>query len=420
MSIVNAREEGWGKRKLKTSASVAVSHSERLAGSPTDFGKESLASVDKLTRKAIKQSCDFGSLVKGKTVLIKPNLVRSPPKGIYATTDLRVVYAVAKMALDAGAAEVIVGEKPGWKKTSRSIFGDLGLDQMLESLGARACYFDEDELVEVHPAGAKVFDKILVPKTVMDTDVLINLPKVKTHMHTIVSLGIKNLHGIVMDNQRLINHRNDLSYKLVDILRVKVPALTVSDGIWPMEGQGPLNGRNLKNFNVVVAGTDVVAVDAVTCSIMGIDPSEVDSIRIAQAEGLGCGDLEKIRVVGTKVSRVRRDFKRPCLNSSGVYPNVLSMEAGVCSGCLSCVRHSLDRLAHEGKIQGLGQVTICSGRHSFDRLDLLPPENELWLLGDCACEAPSSGLTAKAHRVPGCAPHIYDFYNCLHKQYFES
>ncbi len=201
---------------------------------------------------------------------------------------------------------------------------------------------------------------------------------------------------------------------------MKLPSLTVSDCIWPMEGQGPLNGRNLKDFNVVIAGTDVVAVDAVTCSIMGIDPEEVDAIRIAQAEGLGCGDLQRIKVVGTKVASVKRHFKRPCLSSSGVYPNVTSMEAGVCQGCLSVVRHSLDRLAHENKIQGIGQVTICCGKHSIDRLDLLPPENELWLLGDCVCEEPKTALTMKAHRVTGCAPHIYDLYNSLHKHYFQS
>jgi uncharacterized protein (DUF362 family) len=397
-----------------------VGHSANIAGSPAEFDEKSIASVTKLTKKTITQACDFSRLVKEKTVLIKPNLVRSPPKGIFATTDLRVVHAVAKLALEAGAKEVTVGEKPGWKKSARSIFAELGLDQMLREIGAKTCYFDEDQLVEVNPSSAKVFAKIFVPKTVMDSEVLIDLPKVKTHMHAIVSLGIKNLHGIVMDNQRLANHRNDLGFKLVDILRVKVPSLTVSDCIWPMEGQGPLNGRNLKNFNVVIAGTDVVAVDTVTCSIMGIDPEEVDAIRIAQAEGLGCGDLQKIRVVGAKVASVMRHFKRPCLSSSGVYPNVTSMEAGVCQGCLSCVRHSLDRLAHEDKIQNLGQVTICSGRHSFDRLDLLPPENELWLLGDCACEAPQIGLTSKAHRVAGCAPHIYDLYNSLHKQHFQS
>jgi hypothetical protein len=161
-------------------------------------------------------------------------------------------------------------------------------------------------------------------------------------------------------------------------------------------------------------------VDAVTCCIMGVDPEEVDTIRIARAEGLGCGDLKKIRVVGAKVARVKRHFKRACLSSSAVYPNVTSIEAGVCQGCLSCVRHSLDRLAHENKIQRLGQITICSGKHSLDRLDLLPPKNELWLLGDCACEEPQTALTAKAYRVTGCAPHIYDLYNSLHKQHLQS
>ena len=406
---------------MNTNSLVAISHDDNLIGSPLELDEKSLNSVAKLTKKAIDKSCSLICLVKDKTVLLKPNFVRSTPETIFATTDLRVVYSVAKMALDAGAKKVTIGDKPGWNKSARTVFGELGVDKIANLLDVETCYFDEDQLLEVDLPTSKVFNKIFVPKTVMDSEVLINLPKVKTHMHTIVSLGIKNLHGIVMDSQRLINHRNDLGYKLVDILRAKKPCLTVSDCIWPMEGQGPLNGRNIKNFNVVIAGTDVVAVDAVTCSIMGIDPSEVDAIRIAHAEGLGCGDLKKIHVVGTKPARVKRQFKRPCISAAGVYSNVLSMEAGVCQGCLSCVRHSLDRLAFEQKIQRIGKIIICSGRHSLEKPELLPTENDLWLLGDCACEdAASHGLAEKAYRVTGCPPHIYELYNSLHKRYIDS
>lgn len=399
---------------------VAIAHSENLEGSPEDFNKKSLNAVEKLTKKAIDKSCNFTDLVKDKTVLLKPNLVRSTPPNIYATTDLRVVYSVAKMAIEAGASQVTIGDKPGWKKTARSVFEELGVDKIAKLLDVKTCFFDEDQLVEVDLPASKVFDKIFVPKTVMQSDVLINLPKVKTHIHEIVSLGIKNLHGIVMDNQRLMNHRNDLAYKLVDILRVKKPALTVSDCIWPMEGQGPLNGHNIKNFNVILAGTDVVSVDAVTCEVMGIDPSEVDTIRIASAENLGVGDLQKIRAVGAKIAHVKRHFKRPCLSSSGVYPNVLSMESGVCQGCLSCVRHSVDRLAFEQKIQKVGQVTVCSGKHSYDKPELLPAKNEVWLVGDCAAEASTSNSKAKINIVPGCPPHIYEFYNAIHKKHFDT
>jgi len=399
---------------------VAISHSKNLIGSPLEFSDESLNSVAKLTKKAIDKACNFTDLVQNKTVLLKPNFVRSTPPSIFATTDLRLVYSVAKMALDQGASRVIIGDKPGWKKSARLVFAELGVDSLAHKLGVSTCFFDEDSLVEVDVPTSRVFSKILVPKTVMDCDVLINLPKVKTHVHTTVSLGIKNLHGIVMDNQRLINHRNDLSYKLVDIMRVKKPSLTVSDCIWPMEGQGPLNGRNIKNFNVVLAGTDVVAVDAVTCLIMGIDPSEVAMIRIASAEGLGEGDPKKISIVGTKVNKVKKHFKRPSISSAGVYPNVLSMEAGVCQGCLSCVRHSLDRLAFEQKIQDLGQITVCSGKYSFEKPELLPPQNEVWLVGDCASETSAQSLTRKVYKVPGCPPHIYELYNGLHKQHFGS
>jgi len=400
---------------------VSIAHSNNLHGSPLDLDEQSLMSVFNLTKKAVDKCCNLDKLVKDKTVMLKPNFVRSITKDIFATTDLRLVYSVAKMTIDAKAKKVMIGDKPGWKKTSRTVFNELGIERITKLLDVEICYFDEETLVPITAPNANIFSEALIPKSLAESEVLINLPKVKTHMHTIVSLGIKNMHGIILDDQRLISHRNDLSYKLVDILKVKKPSLTVSDCIWPMEGQGPLNGQTLKDINVVLSGTDIVAVDAVTSLVMGIDPSEIDTIRIAQSQGIGCADISKIKVVGSKIEAVRRYFKRPWLSSAGVYPNVLSIERGVCTGCLSCVRHSLDRLAFEKTIDRIGKITVCSGRHALDEEKLLPFENDIWLLGDCACEESvkkSSGK--KIHKVTGCPPHIYEFYNALVAKYLKS
>lgn len=398
---------------MKAGSLVSIVHSDNLAGSPTDLNATSLNSVNEIVKKAMFKSCDFKKLVRDKTVLIKPNLVRSTPQKIYATTDLRVIHSVAQLTLEAGASKVIIGEKPGWGRPAKPVFKELGVDRIPKMLDVQTCYFDEDQLVEIDVPKARVFSKIFVPKTVMDCEVLINVPKVKTHMQTIVSLGIKNLHGIVPDNQRRCNHRNDLGYKLVDILRVIKPTLTVSDCIWPMEGQGPLNGRNIKNFNVVLACTDVVAVDAVTCSIMGIDPFEVDAIRIAHMEGLGCGDLMNIKTVGTKPTQVKRYFKRACLSSAGVYANVLCMESGACQGCLSSIRHSLDRLFFERKLQCLKRkVFLYSGKH-FETPEHVSKDDKPYFVGDCALEVlkrSNPALIKNVNIVRGCPPHIYDLY----------
>ncbi len=399
---------------------VSIGHSKGIVGSPLDFSEAGLGSVTELVRKTMWASCDFKRLVEGKKVLIKPNLVRFNQSRPFTITDPRVIYATASLACEAGAARVTVGDKPGWKLNARSVFETAGIDRLLKRLDVRICCFDEDEHVEIDVPNARVFGRMIVPKTVLESDVMIDVPKMKTHMHTVVSLGIKNLYGMIMDKQRLLYHRNDLNYKLVDILRMKTPALTVIDGIWPMEGQAPLFGEAVKNFNVIVAGTDVVAVDAVACFIMDIDPFEVDALRIAHAEGLGCGDLSKIKIVGAKPGKIRRRFKRATVSSAGVYPNVVCIEAGVCLGCLSSIRHSLDRLSCEGKLQNLKEkITIYTGKPMPENPAMMTPGKELWLFGNCACELAYDQQTGtnRGYTVPGCPPYIADLYDALRSKY---
>jgi uncharacterized protein (DUF362 family) len=410
-----------GKRVRKDivrSNIVAVGHSKKITGTPTDLNNKSLVEVHELITKTIDRSCNFKSLVHNKVVLIKPNLVRPGLNGLQITTDLRVIHSVAQKTIEDGAKRVIIGEKPGYKMPARKVFEEMGINQIAKKLGVETSYFDEEPTKEIEIAEAKVFKKIIIPKKVLDCDILINVPKVKTHIQTIASLGIKNLLGLILDDQRQMHHHNDLNYKLVDILRIIKPAVTVADALWPVQGQGPLNGENIKQFNTIIAGTDVVAVDAVTCSIMGIDPFEIDNIRIADMEGLGCGNLMKIKVKGTKPTKIRKYFKRACMSSMGAFPNVLSMEGGACQGCLSSVRHSLDKLQVENLLQKKEAIAIYSGMQSIKEDKNIAPNSEIWLFGDCAClgaKQKNGDLLKKVHIVPGCPPHVFDLYKAMNK-----
>jgi uncharacterized protein (DUF362 family) len=394
---------------------VSIGHSKHIIGSPIELETKSLASVSSLVSKTIDKSCNFKRLVQGKVVLIKPNLVRPGLTRLHITTDLRVIYSVAEKALRNGAKRVILGEKPGYKLSARQAFRDSGSEEIVKRLNIETSYFDEEKTVEVEVPEATVFKKIVVPRILMECDTFINLPKVKTHMQSLVSLGIKNLHGLTLDDQRLFCHHNDLGYKLVDILRVRMPSLTVADAICPMEGQGPLLGHNIEGFNTVIAGEDVVAVDAVTCSLMGVDPLEVEVIRIANSEGLGCGELDKIKVVGANPKKIKRAFQRACMSSMGAFRNIISMEGGACMGCMSSVRHSLDRLLFENKLQTLQKpVTVHSGCLHQKRCE--PLNGDDWLLGDCACqvaEQTGTNYINKAHLIRGCPPHVFDLYKAM-------
>jgi len=392
---------------------VSIAHRDVISESPAEYSEESLNVIRALVAESIYAACDFDSLVRNKTVLIKPNLVRPDLGALPAiTTDPRVVIAMVELTQQAGVRKVAVGENPGYGMSSQFAFRAARLRSALTELGAEVCYFDEHEVVKVENHGARIFKNVLMPKPVLDADVFINVPKMKTHMHALVTLGIKNLHGLVYDEQRMLFHRQDVNHKMVDVLRIVQPSLTVIDGIWAAEGQAPLFGNVIKDFNLVISGTDIVAADAVASAVMGIAPHEVCMIRLAEKEGLGCANLSKIDVRGKKIEEVRRNFKRPVLSSAGVFDNIICLEGGACSGCLSSLRHALDKLSFEEKLQSLDCNTIYVGKPMPNITNIDSWDGDLWLFGNCSSDLVFSQVERRtvAKLVPGCPPHILDLY----------
>lgn len=402
---------------------VYIGHRNYIGEAPNEFTHKSLDVIYDLVREVISGVVDLEKLVKGKSVVIKPNLVRPYLDLIPATiTDPRVIIAVVQLSLRAGARSVFVAENPGYKFSSRAAFVSAGLDQLLPK-EAKLVSLDEEPAEVVHIPNGQVLCSVKIPKIILDADVLINLAKLKTHMHTLVSLGIKNLHGLVYDEERLIYHRNDINHKLVDLLRVVYPSLTILDGIWALEGQAPLCGKPVKDMNVIIAGTDIVAVDSVGSYLMGISPFEVTAIRIAFQYNFGTANLNDIEVRGTPLNTVTRNFLRPIVSSAGVYKNINVIEGGACLGCLSALRHSLDKLSFEQKLERLPLVTIYVGKPMPNAQNLWNfkknNKNDLWLFGNCSIEltAQENIRQASPKIVYGCAPHVYDLYNSIVEHY---
>lgn len=388
--------------------------SQPVDESPTAYTEKSLAQVRSLVAEAVSACCDLPALVGGKTVLVKPNLVRPDPRNPCAVvTDERVTLAVVALLRLAGAGRVLVGDNPGY---GLSLFEAVAclpdFCGRLADAGGELLSFDRDEPVAVANPGAFLFDPIPLPRAVLEADLLVNVPKMKTHVHTLVTLGVKNLYGLVGDKERMFCHRNDINAKVVDILRLVKPALTVVDGLWAVQGQAPLSGAAVPDMNVIAAGTDVCAVDTVCADLMGIGADEVAMLRLARQEGLGETDLRRIEVVGAEPAKLRRFFTRPVIGCAGAYDAVRVIEGGACSGCLSALRHALDKLASENAFAGRAPVALYVGVPMPERRNLRNVVGELWCFG--ACAAPlvydTHGNAGLARFIPGCPPHILDFY----------
>ena len=382
--------------------------------SPTRYTSQSLSLVTDLVAEAVSACCDLPALVRGRRVLVKPNLVRPDPRNPCAiVTDERVILAMVRLLRDAGATRVAVGDNPGYGLALETALACLtDFTRAVEAAGGEIVYFDRTRPVPVPNPGAFLFDPVGLPREAVEADVLVNLPKMKTHVHTLVTLGIKNLYGLVLDDQRMFCHRNDINAKVVDILRVVRPALTVLDGLWAVQGQAPLSGAAVPDMNVIAAGTDVCAVDTVAAHLMGIATHEVTMLRLARQEGLGETDLAAIEVVGADPEQLRRPFLRPVIGCAGAYDAVRVLEGGACSGCLSALRHALDKLAGEGAFAGREPGTRYVGVPMPERRNLAGVRGELWCFGACASPLvyDTHGCTAPARFVPGCPPHILDFY----------
>jgi uncharacterized protein (DUF362 family) len=163
----------------------------------------------------------------------------------------------------------------------------------------------EDKVKVPIPHGECLKD-ITVPRLVSES-AIISAAKMKTHMATKVTLGMKNMFGLLPDKLKFKYHAKGISKVIVDINTVLRPNLTVIDGFVAMEGRGPVEGSPIK-MNLIVAGKDPVATDATGTRIMGIPPEEISHIRTAHQKGLG--SMDNIEVVGSELDDVKRVFRR--------------------------------------------------------------------------------------------------------------
>ncbi len=296
---------------------------------------------------------------KGQTVVIKPNLFAPYPPPI--SVDRRVIGALVSLCKDAGAGRVVVAEGVSvgtlMKRVNLDAAEDgnvlvrgtrtkdmmrlLGVQRAVEEAGGEICGIEDTETRIVPVPGGKVLYKVDYPMVIQDADVFINLPALKTHTMTMVTLGIKNLQGILTEADRYYGHRDDIDQHLVDILKVRKPDLTLVDGLIAMEGMGAGEGGTPLPMGLILAGADTVAVDSVCSRVMGIDnPLVVNTTRIAAYDGLGTADPGQIEVKGESVAAVRKEFQLPITYTqpidtlvTGAYPNVDVYIGGACASC---------------------------------------------------------------------------------------
>jgi len=252
----------------------------------------------------------FQMQVRGKTVLLKPNLVGFDPLGIM-NTHPAVIAATRESFLRLGASEVFIGDGPAMDRDTEAILQSVKLREFTGPLGSIFRDLNLDDVARVPLATrASRLKELFLPKTVLGVDLLVSVAKLKTHHWAGVTLSLKNMFGVVPGAcygwPKNVLHWAGIDNSILDINAVVRPDFAIIDGIVGMEGNGPIQGTR-KAAGVLIFGDDPVAVDATACRVMGLLPQKVPHLARA---GTLLGNLEvtKIRELGEKLESVRTSF----------------------------------------------------------------------------------------------------------------
>jgi uncharacterized protein (DUF362 family) len=252
----------------------------------------------------------FGLQVKDKSVLLKPNLVGLDPHG-FINTHPTVIAAARECFLRLGASQVLVGDGPALNRDTEAILESVRLREHLGPLRGTFVDLNVDDVEKVVlPTHASRLRELYLPKTCMGVDLVVSMPKLKTHHWAGVTLSMKNMFGIVPGAcygwPKNVLHWAGIDRAILDINAAARPDFAIVDGIVGMEGNGPTEGQP-KASGVLILGNDPVAVDATCCRVMGLLPERVKYLARAGTM-LGHLQADKIQQVGEKVSDIRQAF----------------------------------------------------------------------------------------------------------------
>jgi uncharacterized protein (DUF362 family) len=247
--------------------------------------------------------------VRGKHVLLKPNLVEFDP-ATTINTHPAFVAGVREAFLSHGAASVRIAEGPGHRRATLDMAEAAGYFEAISHFEGLFTDLNLDDVSEMRiPRPFSKLKSLYLPNTALGCDLLVSLPKLKTHHWAGATLSMKNFFGLVPGAvygwPKNVLHWAGIPESIADLHNLFPKHFAIVDGIEGMEGNGPIQGTP-KRVGVIVAGGDLPAVDATCCRIMGIDPDKIGYLQLAAKHGQ-C-DARQVRQIGETVENVATRF----------------------------------------------------------------------------------------------------------------
>jgi len=314
----------------------------------------------------------IGAFVKpGQTVLLKPNLIHTKNAKNGSCTHPSIVCAAAQLVLQAGG-KPIVGDSPGYL-SAKAVADKAGLLEALKPHDVPVVEFDKSVAVALQDSS--MFRDLRIARRVAEADVVINLPKMKTHVQMFLTLAVKNMFGAVVGTSKAQWHlkagrnRDLFARMLLEVYRATRPCLNIMDGVIAVEGRGPTDGDPRK-VGLLLASEDGIAMDVVVTKLLGCNIDDLPTTRVAGDLGIGETRLKEIEIVGASIDEIKvKDFSLPDHHVDlefgpshfrGVLKRLLTAKPAIdhslCKVCGICAEHCPPRCIEENN----GRVMIDS------------------------------------------------------------
>lgn len=330
------------------------------------------------------------------TVLVKPNLATDKSYLSGAVTHPEVIRKCADMAVKAGTRKVIVGDSAIIGKDTNAVIEKNGLASMI-SKRVEVKDFKASEMVTVAVPNATRYRRLPFPKEVMECDVIINLPVMKTHDCLPVTLGLKNMKGLVPDKVKRRIHKLGVEEAIIDINRVALADITIIDGVIGMEGDGPLDG-DAANMGVIIGSFDALAAEVIAIKAMGFDPGSMSYIQMAYKAGFGEMNPDRIHIVGENLQDIKKNFKSNYFQKKEIGDKRMVIEdAEACSACRNVINMFLKEDVLHMQTDKLKDVCLAAGSYKDGTS---PAGCKLLGVGNCLANCKDRF----DEFVPGCPP----------------